>query len=113
MKPEIKQKFVQALKSGDYEQVIAGPLRVKLDNGKYQYCLLGVLIDLYCRETNNTWKDVVHKDNLTYSEEVLQWSGFRPEDFLYINGVTAYPQIHADHWKIPFMVLGDAIQEQM
>ena len=47
MNPRIKQLWVDALKSGEYQQTI-GALRK--DNS---YCALGVLIDVYHKETGN------------------------------------------------------------
>ena len=49
MKPEIKQKWVEALRSGEYSQ---GKLR--LYNGR-SYCCLGVLCNLYLNEKNEDW----------------------------------------------------------
>lgn len=44
MKPELKAKWVAALRSGKYEQV-QGQLRYTKD-GKHSYCCLGVLCDV-------------------------------------------------------------------
>ena len=46
MKQEIKQKWIDALKSGEYQQ---GRERLKTKDGKY--CCLGVLCDIYSKET--------------------------------------------------------------
>ena len=45
MNPEIKQKWLDALRSGEYEQT-SGALKKVDDEGNYSYCCLGVLCDL-------------------------------------------------------------------
>ena len=49
MKPEIKQKWINALRSGEYEQ---GRKSLRDRN---KYCCLGVLCDLHAKETGNKW----------------------------------------------------------
>jgi hypothetical protein len=49
MKTEIKQKWVEALRSGEYTQG-----KFRLYNGR-SYCCLGVLCNLYMNEKNETW----------------------------------------------------------
>ena len=49
MKPEIKQKWVEALRSGEYSQG-----KLSLYDGT-NYCCLGVLCNLYMNEKNETW----------------------------------------------------------
>jgi hypothetical protein len=50
MNQEIKQKWVAALRSGEYVQGL-GALNI---SGKF--CCLGVLCDLHAKETGNVWK---------------------------------------------------------
>lgn len=59
MDPEVKAEWVQALRSGEYEQA-RGYLRRTLDRGRdakeintkpQGFCCLGVLTDLYCKKT--------------------------------------------------------------
>ncbi len=52
MNKEIKQKWIDALQSGDYKQC-KGRLA---DNDSF--CCLGVLTDLYLKEKNMTWTRV-------------------------------------------------------
>ena len=49
MKPKIKQKWVEALRSGEYSQG-----KFKLYDGT-NYCCLGVLCNLYLNEKNEDW----------------------------------------------------------
>lgn len=54
MKPEIKEKWLIALRSGEYKQTRHALRIVSSDaeeSGDYSYCCLGVLCDLYIRET--------------------------------------------------------------
>jgi uncharacterized protein YeaC (DUF1315 family) len=50
MNPEIKQKWVDALRSGKYDQ---GSEKLRSYQG---YCCLGVLCDLYAQEQNVEWE---------------------------------------------------------
>jgi hypothetical protein len=60
MKTEIKQKWVEALRSGEYTQ---GKLR--LYNGR-SYCCLGVLCNLYMNEKNETWYYLISETSDNY-----------------------------------------------
>ena len=50
MNPEVKQKWIDALRSGKYEQ---GSEKLRSVSG---YCCLGVLCDLYAQEHNTEWE---------------------------------------------------------
>lgn len=50
MREDIKERWVKALRSGDYKQGVA---RLN-SNGEY-FCCLGVLCDLYSKEFNIDW----------------------------------------------------------
>jgi uncharacterized protein YeaC (DUF1315 family) len=50
MNPQVKQKWIDALRSGKYEQ---GSEKLRGANG---YCCLGVLCDLYAQEHNTQWE---------------------------------------------------------
>ena len=50
MNPIIKQKWIEALRSGEYSQG-----KFRLYDGQ-RYCCLGVLCDLYLKENNQEWK---------------------------------------------------------
>jgi hypothetical protein len=86
MKPEIKEKWVTALRSGDYKQT-ASVLR----DGK-GFCCLGVLCDLYLQENEDgelRWGDVIDLSDHENAQkgslfgtaafepplEVSQWAG--------------------------------------
>jgi hypothetical protein len=70
VKTELKQKWLAALRSGDYVQGV-GKLR-GLDN---RYCCLGVLCDVLDK---NSWSTA--KDRYEYrGHSRVLWSGFRAE----------------------------------
>lgn len=74
LKPEIKQKWLDALRSGEYEQG-EGYLRY---NDKY--CCLGVLTDLYLKETNKEW--AIYK--------IIDYGGGIPSSTVYGNVFSGY-----------------------
>lgn len=49
MNPQVKEKWIDALRSGKYEQ---GTEKLR---GYEGYCCLGVLCDLYAQEQNKEW----------------------------------------------------------
>lgn len=50
MKPEIKEKWIAALISGDYKQT---KFRLRDQSG---FCCMGVLCDLYLKENDDSWE---------------------------------------------------------
>jgi hypothetical protein len=78
MKPDIKEKWITALESGEYRKG-KGHLR----SGD-SFCCLGVLCDLYHKETNNgEWKRIDPSGNVYYflnngmylPDVVCDWAG--------------------------------------
>ena len=55
MNSHIKKRWVEALTSGDYLQSLSY-LKILNDDGNYEYCCLGVLVDLLCqgKDWNNS-----------------------------------------------------------
>lgn len=77
MKPEIKERWVTALRSGKYQQG-----RGTLKNEHEHFCCLGVLCDLHANETHHTWSQSIVPGNFVYGRavhflpvEVQVWSG--------------------------------------
>ena len=79
MRPEIKERWVAALRSGDYVQ---GKDYLQRDG---KYCCLGVLCDLHAQATGNQWKvmpghKMAYNDNELYAaQEALEWAGLTDE----------------------------------
>jgi hypothetical protein len=71
MKPEIKERWVAALRSGEYEQGV-GYLNIA-DDGVNRYCCLGVLCDILSDDYLDFSKHVI--DNKTYYGYAKQESG--------------------------------------
>jgi hypothetical protein len=76
MNPQIKQKWVSALRSGEYQQT---QRYLRTDNG---FCCLGVLCDLYGKENNVEWNLANNGHNYEFQEfesylpsSVVEWSG--------------------------------------
>jgi len=79
MNPTVKQKWIDALTSGEYAQS-AGHLR-----DCHGFCCLGVLCDLYSKEHNVEWNndETFLDEELLLPEAVVNWAGLEdgdPED---------------------------------
>lgn len=116
MTKTIKDKWLAALRSGEYQQTRGG-LR---DN--VGYCCLGVLCDLHAKEAGKDWIAPVYGRYYKYGEQeaylpytVMEWAGFNCM-------VSCNPQIQ--HGKdtslsslndrgIPFTEIADVIEKQL
>ena len=82
MNQEIKRRWVEALRSGEYKQ---GREALKCQG---QFCCLGVLCDLHAKETNTKWVDHINKDfSSDYLDQdsvlpiqVMDWAGTQGSD---------------------------------
>ena len=54
MNPRIKEMWLAALRSGEYEQGV-GVLRSTANVDRPEFCCLGVLCDLHAKETGTSW----------------------------------------------------------
>lgn len=81
MKPNIKQKWVDALRSGDYKKH-QGCLKDKDYDG--YYCVMGVLCDLYIKETGEKWVGDSEEEGsisafwLMPPPKVVEWAQDKP-----------------------------------
>jgi hypothetical protein len=127
MKADIKTKWVAALRSGDYQQTDAV---LRLDS---HYCCLGVLCDLYSRETGVAWSPNPHTYNLamhnndnTLPIEVRVWAHLADEYGAYVEvetdegGATHPPYLARpsltelnDRWNYDFEQIADVIEQQL
>ncbi len=71
MNQEIKNKWIAALKSGEYQQ---GTGFLKQDG---KFCCLGVLCDIHAKETGNLFNTLGKYlgENRILPKEVVNWSG--------------------------------------
>lgn len=79
MKPEIKARWLAALRSGDY---IQGHGRLREGN---TFCCLGVLCDLYAKETGVEWQKEESGhcafDHASFLPNcVMHWAGLEDHD---------------------------------
>jgi hypothetical protein len=85
MNPQVKEKWIDALRSGKYEQ---GSEKLRGADG---YCCLGVLCDLYSQEKNQEW------DFRGYSENSEEES---PDtmDYWYFDGESEFLPDSVREW---------------
>lgn len=86
MNPEIKQQWINALRSGKYKQGIARLARYR-DDGEIEYCCLGVLCDLSPveREENKCCNECAieikwDEDVTSLPTSVSKWAGIMSND---------------------------------
>ena len=97
MNPQVKEKWVNALRSGDYSQNTDGRLRNQ--NG---FCCLGVLCDLYAKENDKEWDDnqyfeyYLFEDHYEFPpESVIEWAGLSCEnpEVKIVSGIEHYSTV--------------------
>jgi hypothetical protein len=81
MNPQVKQKWIDALRSGKYDQ---GSEKLRSHQG---FCCLGVLCDLYSHEKNQGW------DFRGVRETNLQ-----PQDYWYFDGESEFLPDSVREW---------------
>ncbi len=74
MNPEIKKKWLEALRSGEYSQ---GKSHLKAENF---YCCLGVLCDLHAKEFAQSWQDPNDDGGSIYGESYFGAKNFLPHE---------------------------------
>jgi hypothetical protein len=86
MNSQIKQKWIDALKSGEYQQTNS---YLHTEQG---YCCLGVLCDIYAKEYDDTAQWGPYDDHynilgesLVLPPEVTEWAGLDDTDVCYYN----------------------------
>lgn len=122
MNPKVKQKWLEALRSGEYKQT-----KENLRDGN-GFCCLGVLCDLHAKERGTNWVRLIDFYEL-YGEmqllplSVQEWAGLDNDmggmvDFEYEKDGVVYvkseslPEIN-DTWKKDFNEIADLIEEQL
>ncbi len=111
MNPQIKQKWVSALRSGDYQQTQE---RLRKEDG---FCCLGVLCDLYIKENNVEWQHnevdgyFYEKHFAALPPSVVEWSGIADSN-PYVNGGIGTLSGLNDRGST-FNVIADVIEEHL
>ena len=85
MNPEVKQKWIDALRSGDYEQ---GSEKLRSVSG---YCCLGVLCDIYSREHDTQWE-------FRGYDELSDETNPHPMDYWYFDGHSEFLPESVMNW---------------
>lgn len=139
MKPEVKEKWLEALRGGEYSQTL-GRLKRSVDNSgsifPVGFCCLGVLCDLASKEGVGEWDGndqfvtqetlgVDNKDPSTLLGAVRRWSGIEdsagqliqpirlPEDPAGFNpGRKARSLASANDGGLSFLEIADIIEQQ-
>lgn len=117
MNPAIKEKWVNALRSGKYKQA-----RNTLRNKK-GFCCLGVLCDIYLKEKKKKW-DIAGKGLSYYGskafddgqttllpEKVVKWSGLDSDNPSLLGDMRA--STLNDARKYPFEIISDLIEANL
>ena len=121
MNKEIKEKWVAALRSGEYEQ---GKGMLKTEDGKY--CCLGVLCDLYSKEKESNEKFELSEDVYSFigtsgvlPREVREWAGIDTPNPIVASGdryeslATFNDGIKGSIDSISFKEIADLIEAQL
>ena len=111
MNEQVKEKWLNALRSGDYQQTKFNLRR------KDRFCCLGVLCDLYGKEHNLEWELVdvgvyrFQNRDLYLSSSVIEWSGLVSENPIVCNGETSLGYLNDN--GSTFNEIADLIQEHL
>lgn len=111
MKPEIKKKWLSALRSGEYKQGIR-----KLRNNKDNFCCLGVLCDLHSKETESVW--VRNATDFSYIEcrdtlpkLVKDWAGLNSAVTVLLSLMN--DGIYCSNSEMTFSEIADYIEKEL
>lgn len=117
MNPEIKQRWVAALRSGEYEQG-KGFL-----NSDGKFCCLGVLCDLHSQDHNIPWTANDNNSVMTYfdntglpPEQVVDWAQYdhRQNGWQISHaGVKTFLYMLNDETSLSFSSIADIIEKQL
>lgn len=112
MNPEIKAKWVEALRSGEYKQA---RIRLRTADG---FCCLGVLCDLHARETKGEW--VERRASFFYDgqrvflpQKVADWAGLAGLDPVVLAGGRSHHLSKLNDVGTPFSAIADYIEREL
>ena len=109
MNQEIKAKWLNALRSGEYKQTDD---QLRDSQG---YCCLGVLCDLHSKETNTNWiQDTYLTEEVSLPRAVKIWINFvsANKTTVVIKNVSRTLAEHNDDGRT-FLEIADAIESQL
>ncbi len=114
MNPIVKEKWIEALKSDKYEQCTS-----RLYDG-VGFCCLGVLTDVYIKETgngcwtfDNVFCDGNPEEDVCYDEylppEVVKWAGLKSDNPKVGNSLSYFN----DESRLDFHQIADLIERSL
>ena len=116
MKQEIKEKWVAALRSGEYKQ------GTDYLNANGNFCCLGVLTDLYIQEKGLEWEENWMNGEASHflSEgelppvDVLQWAGMNNIESVELDQFGNRVEYHLlnDDYKYTFEQIADIVEKE-
>ncbi len=113
MNTEIKQKWINALKSKEYQQ---GYEALRRDD---KYCCLGVLCDIYVNETNDAkWSEKglyferEHSANSYLPEKIWEWTGLKNPDPMINEKAETLSSLN-DRLQLNFEKIADLIERNL
>jgi hypothetical protein len=126
MKQEIKEKWVAALRSGEYRQTRS---TLRDETG---FCCLGVLTDLYLKENDEEWVLInthysFDDENLLLPQQVQEWAEIDTDPRLSLNEASSAIRIALESYQsnipptlavlndygVPFKEIADVIENQL
>jgi hypothetical protein len=121
MRPDIKNEWLIALRSGDYLQG-TGQLHVPAqEDCSEAFCCLGVLTDLHRKQYGGEWRepgedlDASYADFFgTLSSVVRDWAGLGSSDpCVMYGGRHEHMTRLNDSFRLPFTQIADLIEEHL
>lgn len=124
MNKDVKEKWVRALRSGEYEQT-GGALAKPTDLGGINYCCLGVLCELAVAEgvvTRHMTNPISRMAYINYGnrretqelpDEVIEWAGLIGRDPSIQDGDEPSSLAFANDGGMNFDQIADLIEEQL
>ncbi|QGT54330.1 hypothetical protein b3_0086 [Synechococcus phage B3] len=126
MKQEIKERWVAALRSGEYRQTRS---TLRDETG---FCCLGVLTDLYLKENDEEWVLInthysFDDENLLLPQQVQEWAEIDTDPHLSLNKASTAIRIVLEGYQsntpptlavlndcgVPFKEIADVIENQL
>jgi hypothetical protein len=109
MNPEIKSKWVVALRSGEYRQIAS---RLRRND---TYCCLGVLCDLHSKATGREWDDTFYSGSYdVLPRSVVEWAQLDSTNpnVTYEGKLMSLSNLNDDH-ECNFSIIADVIEASL
>lgn len=116
MNADIKKRWVEALRSGEYKQGFT-----VLHEGNGGFCCLGVLCDIHAKETGEPWIQPRSIGEYTYlgnpvylPRDVQSWAGLEDDSPVvpFKEGITSLDVLN-DYHRYSFDAIADLIEENL